>query len=184
MRPWTALTSTPAGRRATTDARFGPLVRRTSTVHGMRAPPKVRQGVKLNSGASARAIFERSSSNASRWVVAELAAAFAERRAYQTATPEPSAAKALTIKAAISTVGLPPLPLAAPRPPRYSRMTSWQPFRVRVAEVAGGELWSDDCEVLAWVIKRFESDGDPIMAGHVRNAFPDDSHDAVRQSLR
>lgn len=47
-----------------------------------------------------------------------------------------------------------------------------------------GELWSDDFEVLHWIIERFESSGHCIEVGEVLRVFPEEQYDYVRDSLR
>lgn len=46
------------------------------------------------------------------------------------------------------------------------------------------ESWSDDFEVLHWVIERFESSGHRIEVGEALRVFPEEYYDSVRESLR
>ncbi|MDQ4103440.1 MAG: hypothetical protein M3186_06940 [Actinomycetota bacterium] len=46
------------------------------------------------------------------------------------------------------------------------------------------DLWSDDFEVLHWVIERFERNGPSIEVGEVLRVFPEDQYDSVRNLLR
>jgi hypothetical protein len=46
------------------------------------------------------------------------------------------------------------------------------------------ESWSDDFEVLHWVIERFESSGRRIEVGEALRVFPEEYYDSVRESLR
>jgi hypothetical protein len=47
------------------------------------------------------------------------------------------------------------------------------------------ELWSEDFEVLHWVIERFERTGHIIEVGEALRVFPEeDRYDSVRESLR
>jgi hypothetical protein len=46
------------------------------------------------------------------------------------------------------------------------------------------ESWSDDFEVLHWVVERFESSGHCIEVGEVLRVFPEQYYDSVRESLR
>jgi hypothetical protein len=45
------------------------------------------------------------------------------------------------------------------------------------------ELWSDDFEVLHWVIERFGSSGHNVEVGEVLRVFPEEQYDSVRDSL-
>jgi hypothetical protein len=46
------------------------------------------------------------------------------------------------------------------------------------------ESWSDDFEVLHWVVERFESSGHCIEVGEALRVFPEEYYDSVRESLR
>lgn len=46
------------------------------------------------------------------------------------------------------------------------------------------ELWSDDFEVLHWVVERFERGGPSIEVGEALRVFPAEQYDSVRESLR
>lgn len=46
------------------------------------------------------------------------------------------------------------------------------------------ELWSEDFEVLHWVVERFESTGHSIEVGEALRVFPEEQYDSVRESLR
>lgn len=46
------------------------------------------------------------------------------------------------------------------------------------------DLWSDDFEVLHWVVERFERNGPSIEVGEVLRVFPEEQYDSVRNSLR
>lgn len=46
------------------------------------------------------------------------------------------------------------------------------------------ELWSDDFEVLHWVIERFQRNGHSIEVGEALRVFPEEQYDSVRESLR
>ena len=46
------------------------------------------------------------------------------------------------------------------------------------------DLWSDDFEVLHWVIERFERHGHSVEVGEVLRVFPEEHYDSVRESLR
>jgi len=46
------------------------------------------------------------------------------------------------------------------------------------------DLWSDDFEVLHWVIERFERNGHSVEVGEVLRVFPEEHYDSVRESLR
>lgn len=46
------------------------------------------------------------------------------------------------------------------------------------------ELWSEDFEVLHWVVERFERTGHSIEVGEALRVFPADHYDSVRESLR
>jgi hypothetical protein len=46
------------------------------------------------------------------------------------------------------------------------------------------ELWSDDFEVLHWVVERFERNGHSIEVGEALRVFPEEQYDSVRESLR
>ncbi len=46
------------------------------------------------------------------------------------------------------------------------------------------EVWSDDFEVLHWVVERFEGSGHRIEVGEVLRVFPEEQYDYVRDSLR
>lgn len=55
------------------------------------------------------------------------------------------------------------------------------------ADVGGGrvnDLWSDDFEVLHWVVERFEQNGPSIEVGEVLRVFPEEQYDSVRNLLR
>src|ERR687893_1053094 len=55
------------------------------------------------------------------------------------------------------------------------------------ADLGGGhvdELWSDDFEVLHWVIERFQRNGHSIEVGEALRVFPEEQYDSVRESLR
>ncbi|MBV9649556.1 MAG: hypothetical protein JO296_05380 [Pseudonocardiales bacterium] len=45
------------------------------------------------------------------------------------------------------------------------------------------ELWSDDFEVLHWVIERFQRTGHSIEVGEALRVFPEEQYDSVRNSL-
>lgn len=45
------------------------------------------------------------------------------------------------------------------------------------------ELWSDDFEVLHWVVERFERTGHSIEVGEALRVFPEEQYDSVRNSL-
>lgn len=45
------------------------------------------------------------------------------------------------------------------------------------------ELWSDDFEILHWVIERFQRTGHSIEVGEALRVFPEDQYDSVRNSL-
>ncbi|MDQ3904560.1 MAG: hypothetical protein M3300_03720, partial [Actinomycetota bacterium] len=45
------------------------------------------------------------------------------------------------------------------------------------------ELWSDDFEVLHWVIERFERSGHSVEVGEALRVFPEEQYDSVRNSL-
>jgi len=45
------------------------------------------------------------------------------------------------------------------------------------------ELWSDDFEVLHWVIERFERAGHSVEVGEALRVFPEEQYDSVRNSL-
>ena len=46
------------------------------------------------------------------------------------------------------------------------------------------ELWSDDFEVLHWVVERFERNGHSVEVGEALRVFPEEHYDSVRDSLR
>ncbi len=46
------------------------------------------------------------------------------------------------------------------------------------------ELWSDDFEVLHWVVERFERNGRSVEVGEALRVFPEEHYDSVRESLR
>ncbi|MGH3788049.1 MAG: hypothetical protein ACRDRG_16220 [Pseudonocardiaceae bacterium] len=46
------------------------------------------------------------------------------------------------------------------------------------------DLWSDDFEVLHWVVERFERNGPSIEVGEVLRVYPEDQYDSLRNSLR
>jgi hypothetical protein len=46
------------------------------------------------------------------------------------------------------------------------------------------ELWSDDFEVLHWVVERFERNGHSVEVGEALRVFPEEHYDNVRESLR
>ncbi|MGH3600782.1 MAG: hypothetical protein ACRDRO_30830 [Pseudonocardiaceae bacterium] len=46
------------------------------------------------------------------------------------------------------------------------------------------ELWSDDFEVLHWVVERFERNGHSVEVGEALRVFPEEHFDSVRESLR
>ncbi|PZS32817.1 MAG: hypothetical protein DLM61_06265, partial [Pseudonocardiales bacterium] len=46
------------------------------------------------------------------------------------------------------------------------------------------ELWSDDFEVLHWVVERFERTGHSVEVGEALRVFPEEHYDSVRESLR
>jgi hypothetical protein len=46
------------------------------------------------------------------------------------------------------------------------------------------ELWSDDFEVLHWVVERFERNGHRVEVGEALRVFPEEHYDSVRESLR
>lgn len=46
------------------------------------------------------------------------------------------------------------------------------------------ELWSDDFEVLHWVIERFQRNGHSIEVGEALRIFPEEQYDSVCESLR
>lgn len=46
------------------------------------------------------------------------------------------------------------------------------------------ELWSDDFEVLHWVVERFERTGHSVEVGEALRVFPEEHYDSVRKSLR
>ncbi|MDQ4010149.1 MAG: hypothetical protein M3228_05490 [Actinomycetota bacterium] len=46
------------------------------------------------------------------------------------------------------------------------------------------ELWSDDFEVLHWVIERFKRNGHSLEVGEALRVFPEEQYDSVRESLR
>jgi hypothetical protein len=46
------------------------------------------------------------------------------------------------------------------------------------------ELWSDDFEVLHWVVERFERNGHRVEVGEALRVFPEEEYDSVRESLR
>lgn len=46
------------------------------------------------------------------------------------------------------------------------------------------ELWSEDFEVLHWVVERFERTGHSIEVGEALRVFPEEQYDSVRESLR
>jgi hypothetical protein len=46
------------------------------------------------------------------------------------------------------------------------------------------QSWSDDFEVLHWVVERFESSGHRIEVGEALRVFPEEYYDSVRESLR
>ncbi|MBA2474153.1 MAG: hypothetical protein H0V41_18695 [Pseudonocardiales bacterium] len=46
------------------------------------------------------------------------------------------------------------------------------------------ELWSDDFEVLHWVVERFERNGHSVEVGEALRVFPEEHYDSVRESLR
>jgi hypothetical protein len=46
------------------------------------------------------------------------------------------------------------------------------------------DLWSDEFEVLHWVVERFERNGPSIEVGEVLRVFPEEQYDNVRNSLR
>lgn len=53
-------------------------------------------------------------------------------------------------------------------------------------DLGGGrvnELWSDDFEVLHWVVERFERTGHSIEVGEALRVFPEEQYDSVRNSL-
>lgn len=45
------------------------------------------------------------------------------------------------------------------------------------------EGWSDDFEILHWVIERFQRTGHSIEAGEALRVFPEEQYDSVRNSL-
>lgn len=45
------------------------------------------------------------------------------------------------------------------------------------------QLWSEDFEVLHWVVERFERTGHSIEVGEALRVFPEDEYDRVRESL-
>lgn len=46
------------------------------------------------------------------------------------------------------------------------------------------ELWSDEFEVLHWVVERFEHNGRSVEVGEALRVFPEEHYDNVRESLR
>jgi hypothetical protein len=46
------------------------------------------------------------------------------------------------------------------------------------------ELWSDDFEVLHWVVERFGRNGHSVEVGEALRVFPEEQYDSVRESLR
>jgi hypothetical protein len=46
------------------------------------------------------------------------------------------------------------------------------------------EGWSDDFEVLHWVVERFESNGHSVEVGEALRVFPAEDYDSVREVLR
>ncbi|HET9257065.1 MAG TPA: hypothetical protein VFO16_17960 [Pseudonocardiaceae bacterium] len=46
------------------------------------------------------------------------------------------------------------------------------------------ELWSDDFEVMHWVIERFERTGPRIEVGEVLRVFPEEQYDRMMDSVR
>src|SRR6185437_6964088 len=57
----------------------------------------------------------------------------------------------------------------------------------RVDADSGGrvdELWSDEFEVLHWVVERFEHNGRSVEVGEALRVFPEEHYDNVRESLR
>jgi hypothetical protein len=50
-------------------------------------------------------------------------------------------------------------------------------------EMSVDELWSDDFEVLHWVVERFERNGHSIEVGEALRVFPEEQYDSVRASL-
>jgi hypothetical protein len=46
------------------------------------------------------------------------------------------------------------------------------------------ELWSDDFEVLHWVVERFERNGHSVEIGEALRVFPEEHYDSVREALR
>jgi hypothetical protein len=46
------------------------------------------------------------------------------------------------------------------------------------------ELWSDDFEVLHWVVERFGRNGHSVEVGEALRVFPEEHYDSVRESLR
>lgn len=46
------------------------------------------------------------------------------------------------------------------------------------------ESWSDDFEVLHWVVERFERNGPSVEVGEALRVFPEEQYDSVRESLR
>jgi hypothetical protein len=46
------------------------------------------------------------------------------------------------------------------------------------------ELWSDDFEVLHWVVERFERNGHSVEVGEALRVFPEEHYDSVREALR
>ena len=50
-------------------------------------------------------------------------------------------------------------------------------------EMSMDELWSDDFEVLHWVVERFERNGHSIEVGEALRVFPEEQYDSVRASL-
>jgi hypothetical protein len=46
------------------------------------------------------------------------------------------------------------------------------------------ELWSDEFDVLHWIVERFEHNGRSVEAGEALRVFPEEHYDSVRESLR
>lgn len=46
------------------------------------------------------------------------------------------------------------------------------------------ESWSDDFEVLHWVVERFERNVPSVEVGEALRVFPEEQYDSVRESLR
>jgi hypothetical protein len=46
------------------------------------------------------------------------------------------------------------------------------------------EIWSDDFEVLHWVVERFGRKGHSVEVGEALRVFPEEQYDSVRESLR